>query len=67
MIKEYTKLVHKLIEIPRNELRLKFMNTKDREVEKVLNKYEEEYYRNCLKIEEYIDLELENRGLNHKD
>ena len=66
-MKEYIYIVRKLIEIPRNELREIFMNTKDKKIEKFLNKYEDAYYRSCLKIEDYIAKELEDRGLNHED
>ena len=66
-MKEYVDIVHKLIEIPRNELRNKVAKSNDKELEKVLNNYEYEYYRSCLKIEEYIDSELKNRDLNHDE
>ena len=66
-MKKYVDMICKLIEIPRNELRCKFYETNDEELKKVLDNYEDAYYRSCLKIEEYIDNELKNRDINHHD
>lgn len=66
-MERYVNLVHNLIEKPRNELRVKVFKSNDKKLKEVLDKYEEAYYRSCLKVEEYIDFELEKMGLNHKD
>ena len=64
MLKKYVEIVHKLIEIPRNELRAKKYIERDSSVEKTLDNYEKEYYQSCLKVEEYIDQEIKDRDLS---
>lgn len=66
-MKEYIDMVHRLIEIPRNELRDKVLESDDENLKKVLNDYEAAYHRSCLKIEEYIDNELKDRDLVQRD
>ena len=63
---KYVNLVYDLIEKPRNELRVKVRNCNDKKLQKILDKYEEAYHRSCLKIEEYIDLELQELDLKNK-
>lgn len=65
MLKKYIDIVYKLIEVPRNELRVKKYKENDEKTEKLLEQYEDAYYRSCLKIEEYIDQELNNKDLKH--
>ena len=66
-MKEYIDMVHRLIELPRNELRREVLDTKDGKLKKILDNYEETYYKCCLKIEEYIDIERRNMGLSKND
>ena len=51
----------------RNELRIRVGKNNDKELKEILEKYEEAYHRSCLKIEEYLEFELEKLDLNHKD
>lgn len=66
-MERYVHLVHNLIEKPRNELRIRVGKNNDKELKEILEKYEEAYHRSCLKIEEYLEFELEKLDLNHKD
>lgn len=66
-MERYVHLVHNLIEKPRNELRIKVGQSNDKKLREVLEKYETAYHRSCLKIEEYLEYELEKLDLNHKD
>lgn len=65
-MERYVNLVREFIEKPRNELREKVCKNPDKKLKELLDKYEDAYYKRCLKIEEYIDLELEKMDLNHK-
>lgn len=64
MLKKYVDVVHKLIEVYRNELRIIKYKDNDKRIEQILNNYESAYYNSCLKIEEYIEQELKDRDLN---
>ena len=64
MLKKYVDVVHKLIEVYRNELRIIKYKDNNKNIEKVLDKYEHAYYCSCLKIEEYIEQELKDKDLN---
>jgi predicted nucleotidyltransferase len=58
-IKKYVYLVHRLIEVPRNELRCEVEVTKEEVISEVLDKYEKAYLERCLELEKIMDLEMQ--------
>ena len=67
MIHEYVAKVHKLIEVPRNELRIKVYVEHKSEYEDLLETFEQAYFEKCLKIEEMLDEEYEELRLREKE
>ena len=57
MLEEYTELVNELLEKPRNELEYKNINNNDKEINKMINKYDKELLNRYKFIEEYIEKE----------
>ncbi len=65
-IEEYTKMVHELIEVPRNELRRMVYGEHKMEYQELLEKYEQAYFEKCLKIEEMLEEEYQERKKNQE-
>ncbi len=57
MLEGYTELVNELLEKPRNELEYKNINNNDKEINKMINKYDKELLNRYKFIEEYIEKE----------
>lgn len=57
MLEGYTELVNELLEKPRNELEYKNINNNDKEINKIINKYDKELLNRYKFIEEYIEKE----------
>jgi len=66
MIHEYVAKVHELVEIPRNELRKKVYVENRLEYKELLEKFEQEYFEKCLKIEQMLEEEYEELKLRKK-
>ena len=58
-IRDYIYKVHKLIEVPRNELRYKVVTNQGKVYQKLLEQYEIAYLEKCLIIEKLLDEEVE--------
>lgn len=67
MIHEYVAKVHELVEIPRNELRKKVYVENRLEYKELLEKFEQEYFEKCLKIEQMLEEEYEELKLRKKE
>lgn len=63
MIRDYVAKVHELVEVPRNELRYKVYVEHRLEYSDLLEKFEQEYFEKCLKIEQMIEEEYEELKL----
>lgn len=64
ILHEYVQKVHDLIEVPRDDLRKKVYQEKKMEYADLLEKFEQEHFQKCLKIEELLEeeyKELERR------
>ncbi len=64
LIAEYSSKVHELIEVPRNELRRLVYGEGKEEYRELLEKYEQAYYEKCLKVEEMLEAEYQERLLD---
>ncbi len=67
VIHEYVAKVHELVEIPRNELRKKVYVENRLEYKELLEKFEQEYFEKCLKIEQMLEEEYEELKLRKKE
>lgn len=63
ILHEYIAKVHELVEVPRNELRQKVYVERQLEYSDLLEKFEQEYFEKCLKIEEMLEEEYRDLKL----
>lgn len=61
LMEQYIEKIHELIEIPRNHLRFLVYGKNQLEYEELLEKYENLYMEECLKIEEMLNWQCEEQ------